>query len=105
MNQYEDIVLMAWARDAQGGSQRFTGERIFQRAGQWGHDRLVRNIPIIVTYHYLMDQKHSTFAMAVVPDAAVPLLVYLRKPDRIDESGGDGVPLSTWLVYDHLEDE
>ena len=104
MTDQRETVLLAWARDADGGCQRFTGERIFQRAGKWCHDRLIRNIPVIVTYQYRLRQAYFAIAMGIVPDAAVPLLVYLRKPGKVDERGGDSPPLQTWLVYEHLED-
>ena len=97
-----ETAVSAWARDANGGCQRFTGKNIHQRAGQWCNDRLVRNVPVVITYLYHMEQCHFTIGMGIVPDAAIPMLTYLRPPDKIDERRS--IPAQTWLVYEHLED-
>ena len=105
MTEQTATVLLGWARDADGGCQRFTGEDIFPRAGEWCRDRLARNIPVLVTYQYRLRQSHFTIGMGIVPNAAVPMLVDLRKPDKVDERCGDSPPPhQTWLVYEYLED-
>ena len=98
------MVLLGWARDADGDCQQFTGDRIHQRAGEWCHDRLTRNIPVLVTYLCRIRQTDVTIGMGIVPDAVVPMLTYLREPDYLDDHGGNSLSLSTWLVYDHSED-
>ena len=104
MTEQTTTVLLGWARDADGGCRRFTGDRIHQRAGEWCYDRLARHIPVLVTYLCLIRQTYVTIAMGIVPDAAVPMLTYLREPDYLDNHGGAGQTLSTWLVYDGSED-
>ena len=99
MTELAGTALLGWARDADGHCQRFTGDDIFQRAGTWCRDRLIRDIPVIVTYHCRLRQSDFTIAMSIVPDAAVPMLVYLRQPDKVDERARQ-----TWLVYEHLAD-
>ena len=51
MDEQEETALLAWARDADGDFQLFTGEDIYDRAGRWGMDRLRRDIPVIATYY------------------------------------------------------
>ena len=99
------MVLLGWARDADGDCQQFTGDRIHQRAGEWCHDRLTRNIPVLVTYLCRIRQTDVTIGMGIVPDAVVPMLTYLREA-RLSWTTmvETGLSLSTWLVYDHSED-
>ena len=41
MAETEETVLVGWARDADGGAQRFTGEHIYERVGVWCMDPFV----------------------------------------------------------------
>ena len=86
---------------AASGSQ---GRTSAERAGKWCLNRLARNVPVIATYLCLIRETHVTITMGIVPDAAVPMLTYIREPDYLDDHGGAGQPLGTWLVYDHSED-
>ena len=58
-----------WARDADGDSQRFTGDDIYSRAGR----------------------AHFAVSIAMVPDRAIPLGMRLRRPDET-------VALGDWIL-------
>ena len=75
-------VLLGWARDAAGDSQRFTGDDIYGRAGHWCMDRLRRDIPTIATYYCRVRDAYFTISIALVPEQAIPLGVRLRRPDE-----------------------
>ena len=82
-----ETVLLAWARDADGDAQRFTGEDIYERVGVWCMQRLRRGIPTIATYHCRLRGHHFTNTLVMVPDRAVPLGVRLRHPGEVDTLG------------------
>ncbi len=86
-----ETVLLGWARDADGDSQRFTGDDIYNRAGRWCMDRLCRSIPTVVTYHCRAGRAHVAVSIAMVPERAVPLGVRLRRPDET-------VTLGDWVL-------
>ena len=67
MPETEETVLLGWARDADGGSQRFTGERIYERAGVWCMDRLRRGIPTISTWYCTVRGLYFTSELVAVP--------------------------------------
>ena len=72
----DEIVLFAWVRDLDGDSELITGEDkddIYARAGQWCMDRLLRDIPAIVTYLCRIGGAHFTFSYAMVPEHLVLL--------------------------------
>ena len=77
-----ETVLLGWARDADGGCQRFTGDDIYSGAGRWCMDRLRRDIPTVVTYHCRAGRAHFAVSIAMVPERAIPLGVRLRRPDE-----------------------
>ena len=93
MTDQMETVLLGWARDADGGSQRFIGDDIYNRAGHWGMDCIKRDIPVIVTYCCRAPDRHRclyfTNTLAMVPERAVPLRVHLRRPDEVDTLGAD----------------
>ena len=99
MPETEETVLVGWARDAEGGSQRFTGDDIYNRAGVWCMDRLRRGIPTISTYYCTVRGLYFTSELAVVPMASAPML-RMRKPDNMPVLGEDFV----LLVYKAPED-
>ena len=82
MTKQRETVLLAWARDADGECQMFTGEDIYNRAGHWSMDRMRRDIPVIVAYYCRMGRLHFTVAIDVVPEQAVPHGVPLKRPDE-----------------------
>lgn len=99
MPEYEEEVLTGWARDAGGGSRRFTGEDIYHRASVWCMDRLRRGIPTICTYYCTVRGLYFTSELAVVPMASAPVL-HMRKPDAMPVLGEDFV----LMVYKGPED-
>ena len=104
MTEHQETVLLAWARDADGDAQRFTGDDIYQRVGAWCMDRLWRDIPTIATYHCRMGGHYFTNTIIMVPEMAVPLGVRLRRPDEVDTLGGEGVTPWVLLAYKRTED-
>ena len=104
MSGHPETVLLAWARDADGDVQRFTGDDIYHRVGGWCMQRLRRDIPTIATYHCYIDGHHFTNSIAMIPDRAVPLGVRLRRPDEVDTLGGEGVTPWVLLAYKYTED-
>ena len=84
MAEIEETVLVGWARDADGGTQRFTGEDIDNRAGVWCMDRLRRGIPTVSTFYCTVHGLHFTSELAVVPMSVSPVM-RLRKPDEINQ--------------------
>ena len=72
MTEYQETVLLAWARDADGNAQRFTGAGIYDRAGAWCMDRLRRDIPTISTFYCWAQGHFFTATLAVVPEADRP---------------------------------
>ncbi len=60
-------------RDADGDSQRFTGEGIYERTGDWCMDRWRRDIPTVTTFYCREGGRYLTFTVAAVPERAVPL--------------------------------
>lgn len=99
MPEYEETVLLGWARDADGGDQRFTGEDIYGRVGIWCMDRLRRGIPTVCTYYCTIKGLHFTSELTAVPMAAAPVM-RLRKPDDVVQLGPDFV----LLAYKRAED-
>ena len=97
--QYEETVLVGWARDADGDAQRFTGENIYNRAGAWCMDRLRRGIPTVSTYHCVIAGCHFTSELAMVPMASAPIM-RLRLPDEAIQLAPDLV----LLAYKRAED-
>lgn len=87
MTEYQETVLLAWARDADGDNQRFTGDDIYRRVGFWCTQRLQRDIPTVATYYCRMGGHFFTNTIGMVPDRAIPLGVRLRRPDEIDTLG------------------
>ena len=104
MAETEETVLTGWARDADGGARRFTGDDIYGRAGVWCMDRLRRGIPTICTYYCRINGLYFTCELAAVPEMALRLGVRLRKPDALAPiKSADGAPW-TLLVYKAAED-
>ena len=99
MAETEEKVLVGWARDADGGAQRFTGDDIYNRAGVWCMDRLRRGIPTICTYYCTIRGLYFTSELATVPMGTSPML-RMRKPDNMPVLGEDFV----LLVYKAPED-
>ena len=102
-------MLLAWRRTADGQCQRFTGEDIYNRAGRWGMDRLKRDIPVIVTYYGKVRGRgrwqYFTWALALVPERAVPLGMRLNHPDEVDTLNVDGERPWVLLAYKLPEDD
>ncbi len=96
--------MLGWARDAGGGCQRFTGERICKRAGRWRIDRLQRDIPTIATYYCRVGRYHFANIIAMVTERAVSLGVRLRQPDETDALSADGSRPWVLLAYKGAED-
>ena len=105
MTGHQDGVLLGWVRDADGDSQRFTGDGIYERTGVWCMDRLRRGIPTITTYYCGAGGHHFTISVAMVPERAIPLGVRLRHPDEVDTLGGAGVTPWVLLAYKTAEDD
>ena len=105
MTGQQEAVLLAWARDAGGDSQRFTGADIYTRVGVWCMQRLQRDIPTISTFHCQAGDHHFTISVAMVPERAIPLGVRLRHPDEVDTLGGAGVTPWVLLAYKTAEDD
>ena len=99
MAEIEETVLVGWARDADGGAQRFTGEDIYNRAGVWCMDRLRRGISTVSTFYCTVYGLHFTSELAVVPMSVSPVM-RLRKPDEITQLASDFV----LLAYKAAED-
>ena len=93
----QQTVLLGWAREADGGCARFTGEDIYDRGGRWCMDRLRRDIPAIVTYYCRVRHLYFTVAIAMVPERAVPLGVRLRRPDEVDIWDENGP--NRWVLW------
>ena len=104
MTEYQETVLLAWARDADGDAQRFTGDGIYDRAGAWCMDRLRRDIPTISTFYCWAEGHFFTATLAMVPERIVPFRVRLRRPDETVTLGGDGVRPWSLLAYKTAED-
>ena len=99
MPEIEETVLVGWARDADGGAQRFTGGDVYNRAGVWCMDRLRRGIPTICTYFCTVRGLYFTSELVAVPMGSAPFS-RLRRPDAIPVLGEDFV----LLVYKGAED-
>ena len=99
-----DGVLLGWVRDADGDSQRFTGDGIHERTGDWCMDRWRRDIPTITTFYCREDGRYLTFTIAAVPERAVPLRVRLRDPEETVTLEVEGVRPWTMLAYQSVED-
>ena len=99
MTEHQETVLLAWARDADGDAQLFTGDDIYNRVGAWCMQRLRRDIPTIASYHCRLRGHHFTNTIAMIPDRAVPLGVRLRRPDEVDTLGD-----WTLLAYKYTEE-
>ena len=80
-----ETVLLGWARDADGDSQRFTGDDIYSGAGRWCMDRLRRDIPTVVTYHCRSGNVHFAFSYAMTPEHLVLLDHRGELRARVDE--------------------
>ena len=93
MAEYEETVLIGWARDADGGARQFTGEDIYARAGVWCMDRLRRDIPTVCTYYCTVGGLYFTSELTVVPMASAPVR-RLRQPDEVTALGADFVILA-----------
>ena len=87
MDEQQETVLLAWARDANGDCQLFTGDDIYNRAGRWCMDRLRRDIPTIATYYCRAGRYRFANTIAMVPLRAVPLGMRLRRPGEVDTLG------------------
>ena len=109
MDEQQETPLLAWVRDADGDCQLFTGEEIYDRAGRWGMDRLRRDIPVIATYYAKAPIRGScryfTWALAMVPERAVPLGVRLNRPNEVTTLNLDGARPWVLLVYKRPEDD
>ena len=109
MDEQQEMPLLAWVRTDDGDCQLFTGEDIYDRAGRWGMDRLKRDIPVIATYYAKVRGRgrwlYFTWALAMVPDRAVPLSVRLNRPDETDTLNLDGERPWALLVYKRPEDD
>ena len=109
MDGQQETALLAWGRTADGQCQQFTGEDIYNRAGRWGMDRLRRDIPVIVTYYAKVPVGgrwlYFTWALATVPDRAVPLSVRLNRPNEATTLNLDGARPWVLLVYKRPEDD
>ena len=99
MPETEKTVLVGWARDADGGAQRFTCDDIYNRAGAWCMDRLRWGIPNLTTYCCTVRGLYFTSELAAVPMGSAPML-RMRKPDNMLVLGEDFV----LLVYKAPED-
>ena len=99
MPETEETVLIGWARDADGGAQRFTGERIYERAGVWCMDRLRRGIPTVSIYYCTVHGLYFTSELAAVPMGSAPFK-RMRKPDAMPVLE----PGFVLMVYKGLED-
>ena len=82
MPEIEETVLVGWARDADGDAQRFTGERIYERAGVWCMDRLRRGIPTISTWYCTVQGLYFTSELVAVPMGSAPFR-RMRQPDEM----------------------
>ena len=87
MPDQRETVVSAWARDADGDVQQFTGDDIYNRVARWSMDRVRRNIPTVATYYCELEHYRFANTIAVVPLAAVPLGVRIRRPDEVVEQG------------------
>ena len=109
MDGQQETALLAWGRTADGQCQLFTGEDIYDRAGRWGMARLKRDIPVIVTYCAKVRGRgqwlYFTWALALVPERAVPLGVRLPRPDEVDTLNPDGPRPWVLLAYKRPEDD
>ena len=99
MTDQPETVLLGWARDADGGAQRFTGEDIYHRAGVWCLDRLARGIPTISTFHWELDGIYVTSDLVILPMASAPI-GRLPEPDEVTQLAPDFV----LMTYKRAED-
>ena len=99
MPETEETVLLGWTRDADGGSQRFTGGRIYERAGVWCMDHLRRGIPTISTWYCTVRGLYFTSELVAVPMSSAPFR-RLRQPDEMPVLSEDFV----LMVYKGTED-
>lgn len=104
MAEVQETVLVCWARDADGGAERFTGDAIYARAGVWCMDRLRRDIPTISTFYCRTGRLYFTVSLAVVPERAVPVLLRLRRPDEVTIRARDSDKPWALLAYKTFED-
>ena len=81
MQEHKETVLLAWARDADGDCQQFTGADINDSVGRWCSNRLRRGIPTIATYYCDSGGYRFVNSIAIVPVWTIPLFVRLRPPD------------------------
>ena len=99
MPETEETVLLGWTRDADGGSQRFTGDAIYERAGVWCMDRLRRGIPTISTWYCTVRGLYFTSELVAVPMGSAPFR-RMRQPDEMPVLSEDFV----LMVYKGPED-